>query len=596
MVERQRRRLSTGGLAPLAREAVAAFQAGALDRALALTDRILERHPREAAILELAATIHRRLGRFAEAEGLLRRAIAAEPDRAGFHLALGKLCRRQGRAEEAIAALTRALELAPGHAGAGVALGQLLLELNLPGRAGTLLEGVVAAGGDHPRLFFHLGEALLATGSVAPGVEALRRAFAGSPGDAELAADCAEALLGASALEVAGELLAKAREGDPRHPRLAFIQARWERRRGESGAAREGLEGLLRSSLADPLAARVHNELGLLLDALGETEAAFDHFRRGNDLGARLDREAGIDPESYPALLAAVREVVEAAPAAAGGLRDVGGGVGEVAVEDPPLPWRLAFLVGFPRSGTTLLDQILDAHPAISVIEERPLLAALEGRLPLLTGREYPGALGEITTSRRQHLRELYTRVAAEYLQGSPQLLVDKFPLNIRLLPLAAKLFPEARVVVALRHPADVVLSGFMQHFAPNVAMTHLHALATGARLYAGVMGLWEAEAPRLGLPWHRIRYEDLVAAPEAEARALLAFLGVDWDAAILDFDRHARARGTIRTPSAAQVTRKLHGEARYRWRRYHRHLAPVLPLLQPFIDRFGYGEEVWDK
>jgi hypothetical protein len=136
------------------------------------------------------------------------------------------------------------------------------------------------------------------------------------------------------------------------------------------------------------------------------------------------------------------------------------------------------------------------------------------------------------------------------------------------------------------------VLSNFMQAYKINDAMANFFTLKDAAHCYAQVMGLWQHCVAALPMRFHMVRYESLVADLESEVRVLLDFLGVGWDAAVLEHAEHARARGVINTPSYQSVTEPLYQRAKYRWKRYEKEIAPHLGALQPFIEAFGYAEE----
>ena len=247
------------------------------------------------------------------------------------------------------------------------------------------------------------------------------------------------------------------------------------------------------------------------------------------------------------------------------------------------------FLVGFPRSGTTLLDQILDAHPGIHVLEEQPVLLALRDRVQELPGG-YPDALGEISAKLRDELRALYQSRLQQAGAPDGKLTVNKLPLNLIHIGLIHRIFPDARLILALRHPGDVVLSCFMQDFTLNNAMANFLALEDAARLYDEALRLWYACRERLPLQVHELRYEALVAGFDAEVAQLLQFLGLPWDDKVRDFAAHARGR-LIRTPSYEQVTGALHDRSIGRWRRYRAHMQPCAEILAPHIEALGYGE-----
>lgn len=241
------------------------------------------------------------------------------------------------------------------------------------------------------------------------------------------------------------------------------------------------------------------------------------------------------------------------------------------------------FLIGFPRSGTTLLDQILSSHSGIVCLEEKEY---------------FSDALGEALTTREQAwdadalgAAEI-ARIRASYWQrvgkDTDAVVVDKLPLNIVVLPLIKRVFPDAKIILALRDPRDVVLSCFQQRFTINAAMAQFLELERAAAYYDLVMSLFELCRDRLDLRLCEVRYEDVVADLEATARGLCDFLGVTFEPAMLDFRRTALAR-EIATPSARQVVEPLYARSVGRWRRYAEDMQPVLSVLKPWAERYGY-------
>ena len=253
----------------------------------------------------------------------------------------------------------------------------------------------------------------------------------------------------------------------------------------------------------------------------------------------------------------------------------------------PPLPGERpapVFLVGFPRSGTTLLDTLLMGHPDIHVLEEVPLLqraAESLGDFALLPGMDAAGVA---------RLRALYFEALDAHSPPPGKTVVDKLPLNLLGAPLIHRLFPDAKFIFVERQPCDIVLSCFMQKFDLNPAMANFLDLGTAAQLYDLVMTFWTRARELLPLDVHDMRYEDLVADPEERMRALIAFLGLDWDKALLDHRTTAAARGLIATPSYHQVAQPIYGRAAGRWERYRAQLEPVLPILAPWCEKMGYA------
>jgi tetratricopeptide (TPR) repeat protein len=266
----------------------------------------------------------------------------------------------------------------------------------------------------------------------------------------------------------------------------------------------------------------------------------------------------------------------------------------------PPQPWRTGpgadtvravrehvFLLGFPRSGTTLLEKVLAGHPDVSTLQEIDHLAAAGEHL--LADDASLQALATLTPSQARTLREDYWRSVGGSVAAplAGRILVDKMPLHTVALPLIARLFPDAKVLFALRDPRDVVLSCFRRRFQVNAAMFEFLTLEGAARYYDAVMGLAGRYRELLPLRFLEVRHEAMVADFEDEARKVLEFIGADWNPAVLDFADRALSR--LSTPSDPQLARGLSSEGVGQWRRYQSCLRPVLGLLAPWVTRYGY-------
>jgi tetratricopeptide (TPR) repeat protein len=246
-----------------------------------------------------------------------------------------------------------------------------------------------------------------------------------------------------------------------------------------------------------------------------------------------------------------------------------------------------AFLVGFPRSGTTLLETVLASHPGIETMEERDAL--LDAAMEFTTSDSGLDRLARISPDEAERYRQAYWKVAASFGHGGDRpVFLDKMPLNTILLPVIAKLFPDAKILFALRDPRDVVLSCFRRRFGMTAQMYELTSLAGAAAYYENVMGLGGIYRGLLDLDTIETRHEDLLADFEAETRRICEFLGVAWRDEMKDFASRAQS-STSSTPSGAQVARGLSREGADQWRRYADELAPVLPGLAPWVSRFGY-------
>ncbi|MDF1833929.1 MAG: sulfotransferase [Alteraurantiacibacter sp. bin_em_oilr2.035] len=249
--------------------------------------------------------------------------------------------------------------------------------------------------------------------------------------------------------------------------------------------------------------------------------------------------------------------------------------------DDRPDP---VFLLGFPRSGTTLLDTILMGHAETAVMEEQPPLNTVEEELGGLQ------ALPDLDAREIARARDHYfAEVAKIQPLATGQLLIDKSPLFLYRLPLICRLFPNAKIILALRHPCDVVLSCFMSNFRLNSAMSNFLRLEDAAAFYDLCFRHWRQSRALFPADIHTFTYECLVEDAEKELRPLINWLGIDWSDTLLDHSATARSRGLIATASYSQVTEPIYRRASGRWKRYAHHLAPVLPVLEPWIRQFGY-------
>jgi len=255
-------------------------------------------------------------------------------------------------------------------------------------------------------------------------------------------------------------------------------------------------------------------------------------------------------------------------------------------------PRRLALLCGHPRSGTTLLEQVLDSHPDIVSAEETPIFfetyLALKDGFP--DGTSMLSVLESASPGRLVESRESYFRCMDLFHNKAigDRLLIDKNPSLTTLIPGVIRVFPETKFLVALRDPRDVCLSFFMQPLPLNLTSAAYLSLEGTVEEYTSLMGIWRAMAPRMRNPHLEVRYEDMVEDLEAVSRRTLQFLGVPWDERVLRFDEHARKK-LVRSPTCADVIKPVFKGAVGRWRNYEKYLEPLQEKLEPFVKAFGY-------
>jgi len=516
------------------------------------------------------------LDRLDEAEQAFRRSIAIEPNHARAFNNLGLVLNRLGRIEEAQASLENAIRSQPHYALAHANLANVLHTRLQFEAAGAECRKALAIDPDCALAHANLGTILWSQGDPENAIERFQCALALEPDRVEVAGKLATVLEEINRIDEAEAIASEARARLPRDPNLNLVTAKCERRNCRFEAAIVRLEKLDCKAVGLDLSAKIEHELGLLYDCKGDYDRAFVHFETCNQLAAQTYGARRFDKQRVHDKLDAMRNFLEGST----------GSVFPEPVRDTRAP---IFLVGFPRSGTTLLDQILDSHPGLQTLEEKPALDAVAAEIDKLPGG-YPQALSDLDGDDCERLRGTYFGVVARYLTLDDHArLVDKYPLNISQVALIRWLFPNAKLLFSLRHPFDVCLSCFMQNFRPNSAMVNFFDIEQTAAFYAKTMTLWRTTARVVPVRFHTVRYEGLVEDIESEARRIFDFLGLEWDVRVLQYADHARARGRIDTPSYHQVVQPIYDHAKYRWRHYAKQLTPVKGVLAPFIEWFGY-------
>lgn len=627
-------------------EASRQHRQGALKEAAQGYRKFLKKHPKHADALHRFGMLRMHQGRPDEAAKLLKQAVAADGGVAAYHANLGDALRAEGKhgdaarsyrgalrlapetalihnnlalalrdqdqIDEALAAARRALELEPGLAQAHNTLGNLLRlrgdyaaaadqlnealrlapgvpilvnNLGLALQEGGRLEEAIERYGEalrlEPRLIeghCNLGNALRDKGELHQAVEHYREALKLAPEMAEVWTNLAFSLESLNRLEEAEEAVERARKLDRRAVRAGLILGCIRRRQGRIDEAITLLEHSTEASLPPQYHAHALYNLGQAREKAGRFTEAFDAFRQANDT---------------------VTENTSGAMEAAAKMRDGVRRLRQWLDASPRPPWSAesfddgladpVFFIGFPRSGTTLLEQILSAHPDVITTDEREFLSRSAPELDF-DNPDYPANLATLSGERLLEIRRNYHRIAAEELgrELTGLTLVDKLPLNLTRIATINRLFPNAKVILGLRDPRDSCLSCYFQNFQINRSMANfLRPESTGA-FYAEVMGSWLAAREKLEIAYTEVRYEDVVEDFERIARETIEFLGLPWNDELLEYRRHAQQR-FISTPSYQQVVQPIYRSSTQRWRRFEEHTRTMVEPLSPFIEAFGY-------
>ena len=548
--------------------------------AAGLLEQVAAEAPNSADIQHQLGDAYQQLGRLAQADTAYRRAMdlgANDPALLNNRAVVLQAC---GRLAEAIAML----EAVRRQGGDGIeTLNNLANLYRTAGQSDKAAEIFALALSQTPLsvpLYRNLALLNRDRGASAAGLLAARRAAISDPAHMDGLVIIAEILEHRADLLTAGRLIRRAVVGAPGNADAVALLARILRREGNPEAALAGLRGALSRAGDRPGAHKLLFEQAQAEQALGRFDKAFDALVAANRRQIAAMPAGRVDPERAFGRVRALHAMVDGADAGAlagPGRDDVGGSP--------------VFLVGFPRSGTTLLDQVLDSHPSVRVLEERPLVTGMIGRLTA-AGHAYPEDLERLDDEILEALREGYFADRDRFVEiPHDAVFIDKMPLNITHAALIRRVFPDARFLLAVRDPCDVCLSCFMQSFELNDWMAVFTDLAATAQLYVAVFDLWFLTAEKLGLEHHVVRYEDLIADLRGTAAEAMQFIGLEWDDRMEAFHQHARQRGHLSTPSHAQVTQPIYGHAVARWKRYGGMMDETARLLKPHRSALGYGD-----
>lgn len=566
------------------------------------------------ALLALALSLHAQ-HRIDDATTAFQRLTQVQPDSAVHWSNYATILAETGRAEESEAAWRRAMECDPDDPEPRIQIGQMLVARKQYMDARDMLLDAFERDREAPRprilaahacalaldfrgcedllkpwrtwlplqdayLQMDLARSLLLLAD-APGAKfALLELLARLPDLAEariLLARVEERLNLLDEAEAALQPLDTQRTSDAVRRQVLNTRALLALRRGDPARARELLE---QSGPVQDTDYPYWFELATVCDKLGDAAATMRALTQAHARQVAQFRHA--TPESFSA---------DALP--------LPGAVREITVEEfarwpqyraPDSRDSPIIVVGFPRSGTTLLEQMLDAHPRLQSMDETPFFERLAGKLRA----HDPRILQDLSVLRQydcDELRKKYFLLTAERIQRRDGAqLVDKNPLNMLWLPLIYRLFPAAKFIFCVRHPCDVVLSCYMQNFRSAVLGAACENLDRLAAAYVQAMRTWLQHASVIQPDVLVSRYEDLVADTPAQTQRIADFLGIEDAAPMLRFDQRAREKAHITTPSYSQVIEPVNTKALGRWLRYREWFEPILPTLQPMLEHWGYS------
>jgi tetratricopeptide (TPR) repeat protein len=484
---------------------------------------------------------------------LLNEALRRDPTNPDILISLATACGKQRHYEKAEELLARLLQLAPRKASVHRRVAQVYVTIDRPERA--------------IECYRHSLELNRDTSVTVPTLLEL-----------------AELYERRHQLDDARTVVEEALAREPNNEAAQLQRAVLDRRRGELARAETQLRSLARDvSRSWPTRAQAGYELAQLLDDAEQYDAAFDALVASKRI---IAPHAVPHREQNKITLERNQQLIDALD------KSVYEKWRERAGSDSP--YRFAVLTSHPRSGTTLVEQVLDSHAELISADEFDVFTQWIF-LPIVRKFPYTATLLEILDNVpqavRQQARATYWQQTAAIFDEpiADRMLLDKNPGMMILLPVINWAFPEMKMLIALRDPRDVVLSCFMQKVPLTPISSNWLSLADAASYYAVTMQTWLAVRGLTTSPWLEFRYEDVVADLEREARKILAFLELPWDDRVLKFYEHAREK-LVRSPTYKDVTQPVYHKSVGRWQHYAKHFAPVLETLAPYVKEFGYA------
>jgi tetratricopeptide (TPR) repeat protein len=540
-------------------------RAGRVDEALAAYDQAIALKPDFAAAHNNRGLALLRVGRAAEALASFDRATAINPNHPDAFVNRGLVLIELNRCEAALASLDRAAAIAPNHVEALSHRGRALIELKRPEAALASLDRALAIDPGHLATLNLRGGALAELGRVDEALASLDRALAIRPDFAEALENKASVLAQNGRMDEARAAIGGAVERAPKRARAYFLLTTFERlKRDDPRLA--AMEDLAADMALLPVAEQVDLNFALAkaYRDLGDPERSFPRLAAGAALKRKMvayDEARALDGFKR-AETTFSRERMRG---------DAGGG-------DPsPAP---VFIVGMPRSGTTLIEQILAAHPKVFAAGEiTDLDAAIQAlRASDKIAAHYPELAAELSPEQWRRLGADYVR-RIRALAPAAERITNKTPANFAVLGLIRRALPKAQIIHVRRDPLDTCFSCFLQNFDKSGVpyANDLAELGRFYRAYDALMAHWRAVLPAEAML--EVRYEDVIADLEGQARRIVAYCGLEWDARCLEFHNADRP---VRTASVAEVRQPIYASAIGRWRAYESFLGPLRDALGP--------------
>ena len=519
------------------------YTQGLLQQALSESSQMLERFPNSIVLYNIAGASNAGLMQFDDAINNYKQALKIKPDYAEAYYNMGIALKDKGDPEAAIDSYKQALKIKP----------------------------------DYAEAYNNMGNALTDKSDPEAAINSYKQALKIKPDYANVYINTCEVYEKSNKLAELSEVISRAKTALKEFPDDLLLYETLYYFRSNNYEHSEKLISLVNIDQLDLIRRPLFLQLKAKLHHYQKNyKSAFNSFAEMNHSVINSSDYKGKEAQVYfDELLHRVQQlknIVETPYSQS---------LAEPSIDTP------TFLIGFPRSGTTLLDTILRTHSKIDVIEEKAMLLKaqlhLGNKLSIVDIENLTN--GELANAKEIYFKELEKFVSTK----SGGCVIDKLPLNIIDVPIIHKLFPTAKFILVLRHPLDSILSCWMQLFRLNPAMANMVELDRIVDFYGEAMTVLELSEKRYSLNVHRIRYEDLVLDMKLEVSNLLMFLELGWENELEDYQETALKRGIISTPSYSQVIEPIYKTASYRWEKYRKPLEKYFVKIEKWTTKFGY-------
>ena len=553
-------------------------QNGNLKKASTYLNKAIEINPKIADLHNNLGLIFREMGELEKACNCIKKAIQINPQYAIAHSNLGLIYKELGQFENAKKCFEKSIEINPKHENPYNNLGLIYKELGQLEQAEKNFKKSIEINSRHVQAFINLGNIFKNSGEIEKAEMYYEDAISINPKYFEAYNNLMDLLERTNQNEKLNKLILKAEDQFKLNPIVKLFYGQYLYKTQEFSEAIKNLEKIKfdnNQSNRERLRSLI---LAKSYDQLKNFNKAFDYFSKTNEINLS-NKDDNIDKIKTIKIIEKRLNFF-----------------GNPEIKNWPTQKKLElnenpiFLIGFPRSGTTLLDTILRSHPSVEVIEEEPILANFISSLNKITKEDFNN-LKNIEENKLNEIRKIYFSNRDKFIKNkdNKKIYIDKMPLNIIHVGEIYRIFPDAKFLVSLRHPCDCVISCFMQSFTLNNAMANFLNLEDTANLYDHVMRLWDQYNSIFSLKFHITKYEDIVMNFEKSVNEIMNFLNLPWSDNVLKFYETAEKRELISTPSYDQVNKPIYTKSIDRWKKYEKHFTKILPILETWIKKYNY-------